>query len=108
MEKNGLRILLTEFKKVRKMPLKKVLFSLGIRHVGETVSKRLVKIFLSIDNLVNSSLEDLIEIDDIGPKIAKSLVEYFSKEENINLVQQLKSHNLFYILFKKMIYYLIN
>lgn len=75
----------------KQIPFPRVLFGLGIRFVGETVAKKLAKHFKSIDNLKNASYEDLCKVDEIGDRIAKSVMDYFSKEENIQTIQELKN-----------------
>jgi len=72
----------------------RVLFALGIRYVGETVAKKLSSAFKNIDSLMNASLDELIEVDEIGPQIAQSVVEYFSNEHNGALVTRLKALGL--------------
>jgi len=75
----------------KKIPFDKVLYAIGIRHVGETVAKKLAKRFHSIDNLMNASMEELENVEDIGGKIAISIREYFGKEKNQILIQRLKN-----------------
>lgn len=75
----------------KKIPFEKVLYAIGIRHVGETVAKKLAKRFHSIDNLMNASLEELENVEDIGGKIAISIQEYFSKEKNQIIIERLKN-----------------
>jgi DNA ligase (NAD+) len=72
----------------------KVLFGLGIRYVGETVAKKLVKAFPSIDLLIGAKREALIEVDEIGDRIAESLFEYFGDPRNLLLIDRLKSYGL--------------
>ena len=67
-----------------------MLFALGIRYVGETVSKVLVKEFQHIDNLIIADKERLENVDEIGEKIAESVVLYFHNKENIQLIDRLK------------------
>ncbi len=74
--------------------LEKVLFALGIRHVGKKTAKILSKRYKTIDNLINASEEELTNINDIGEVIAKSVKAYFSKEENIKLIDELKELGL--------------
>src|SRR3989339_381801 len=69
----------------------KVLFALGIRYVGETVAKKLARAFFSIDSLMNASFEDLIQVDEIGDKIAESIIIFFKDLRNIELIQKLKN-----------------
>lgn len=75
----------------KKIPFEKVLYAIGIRHVGETVAKKLAKRFHSIDNLMNATLEELENVEDIGGKIAISIQEFFSKEKNQIIIQRLKA-----------------
>lgn len=70
--------------------LERLLFALGIRYVGNKTAKILAKKFVNIDNIMNSSYEELVAVRDIGTVIAKSVVEYFSNEDNINLISALK------------------
>ncbi|MGN0048318.1 MAG: NAD-dependent DNA ligase LigA [Bacteroides sp.] len=78
----------------RSVPFERVLFALGIRFVGETVAKRLAKALGSIDELENASLEKLKNIDEIGEKIAQSLINYFANPTNRELIERLKSAGL--------------
>ena len=78
----------------KKKPFSKVLFGLGIRYVGETVAKRLVNSFANIDSLITADLEEFTSIDEIGNRIAESLVEFFSINENLSLIDRLKQHGL--------------
>lgn len=72
------------------VPFERVLFALGIRFVGETVAKKLSKAFNSIDELSNASLEQLTNVDEIGTKIAQSIIEYFSMQANQIIIERLK------------------
>lgn len=72
----------------------KVLFAIGIRYVGETVAKKLAQSFKNIDNIINASLEDLVNTEEIGVKIAESVKNYFSNPENILLINRLKEKGL--------------
>lgn len=76
------------------VPYERVLFALGIRFVGETVAKKLARAFTSIDKLAAASLDDLIHVDEIGIKIAQSVILYFSDERNRALVGRLKQAGL--------------
>lgn len=78
----------------KQIPFERVLFALGIRYVGETVAKKLVKHYKNIDALANASEEQLINVDEIGDVIAKSVIEFFSSEENRNTIQKLKTFGL--------------
>ena len=72
-------------------PFSKVLFGLGIRFVGETVAKKLTEVYKSIDKLELATKEDLINNEEIGEKIAQSIIDYFSNKENLDLIVSLKS-----------------
>ena len=78
----------------KKQPFSKVLYSLGIRYVGETVSKKLTSHFKSIDELIYASYDEILSVDEIGEKIAMSLKEYFRISSNIRLIERLKNHKL--------------
>lgn len=71
-----------------------VLFSLGIRHVGQTVAKKLAKSFKDLDSLMSQSLEQLVEVDEIGEVIAKSVVEFFASEKNKVIIDRLRNAGL--------------
>lgn len=68
----------------------RVLFALGIRYVGATVAKKLASAFKNIDNLMNASLEDLIEVDEIGERIASSVMAFFNNDNNKELIDKLR------------------
>lgn len=73
-----------------KVPYSRVLFGLGIRYVGETVAKKIAVAFPSIDLLEQATVEDLVQVDEIGERIAQSVVDFFRKEENIEIINKLK------------------
>ena len=78
----------------KKIPFERVLFALGIRYVGETVAKKLSKHYKSINGLANASEEELINVDEIGEVIAKSVVDFFSLFENNDIINRLKSYGI--------------
>ncbi|PCH76260.1 MAG: DNA ligase (NAD(+)) LigA [Flavobacteriaceae bacterium] len=78
----------------KQIPFEKVLFALGIRFVGETVAKKLAKHYKSIFNLMIANTDDLIEVDEIGERIAESVVEFSNDLGNIELVNRLKIYGL--------------
>jgi DNA ligase (NAD+) len=80
--------------KSKEIPFEKVLFALGIRFVGETVAKKLANHFKSIDALMNASFEALIAVDEIGDKIAESVLNFSQNLINIQLVNRLKDHGV--------------
>ena len=71
--------------------LERLLFALGIRYVGNKTAKILAKRFNDIDTIMNSSYDDLVSVRDIGTVIAKSIVEYFSNEDNVKMISDLKN-----------------
>ena len=78
----------------KNIPFERVLFALGIRYVGETVAKKLSKHYKSINGLANASEEELINVDEIGEVIAKSVVDFFSLFENNDIINRLKSYGV--------------
>jgi DNA ligase (NAD+) len=72
-------------------PYHRVLFAFGIRHVGETVAKTLAGRFRTIDDLINAGIDQLTSVYEIGPKIAASIVSYFSDNDNLEMIKRLKS-----------------
>ena len=82
--------LLEAIEKSKSNSLERVLFGLGIKEVGEKMAKTLSRIYHNIDNLMKATEEELLEIPDVGPILAKSLVTWFAKEENVALIESLK------------------
>lgn len=78
----------------KEIPFERVLFALGIRYVGETVAKKLAKHYKTIDALDTASEEQLITVDEIGDRIAESVVAFFSEEKNQNTIQRLKNYGV--------------
>lgn len=78
----------------KQMPFEKVLFGLGIRYVGETVARKIAKHFRNIDSLISASYDELITVDEIGSRIAESLIEYFKDPRHIDQLEKLKSAGL--------------
>ena len=83
--------LINGIEKSKEVPFERVLYALGIRYVGETVAKKLAKHYKSIDALANATLMDLILVDEIGEKIAQSVIEFFENPENRSNVDRLKN-----------------
>ena len=75
-------------------PFEKVLFGLGIRHVGETVAKKLAKHFKNIQSIKTASLESLVKVDEIGDRIAESVYEYLNIESNLSQIQRMEEAGL--------------
>lgn len=80
--------------KSKEVPFERVLFALGLRYVGETVAKRLSHAFKNIDSLSQATYEDLITVEDVGERIAESVIEYFSDTANKALIERLKEKGL--------------
>ena len=78
-------------------PFQKVLYGLGIRYVGESASKKILKKIKSVDELMNMSIESLSNIDEIGKKTAVSIISFFQDEDNKNLISKLKSAGLTFV-----------
>jgi DNA ligase (NAD+) len=83
--------LINGIEKSKTIPFERVLYSLGIRYVGETVAKKLAKHYKSIDAIANASVMDLILVDEIGDKIAQSVMQFFDNQENIRIIDKLNS-----------------
>jgi DNA ligase (NAD+) len=75
----------------KNIPFERVLFAIGIRYVGETVAKKLAKHYKSIDALRQATLMDLILVDEIGERIAQSVIDFFENQENRIIIERLKS-----------------
>lgn len=88
------RNLMASLEESKQVPFERVLYGLGIRFVGETVAKRLVSAFHSMDQLEQATLEDLTAVDEIGDRIARSVIDYFADERNRTLVNRLKEYGL--------------
>lgn len=86
--------IISEIKKSTQVPYPRVMFALGIRYVGETVAKFLCNAFPSIDQLMQASEEELMQTNEIGTRIAQSVRNYFSDNENIQLINRLKAAGL--------------
>ncbi|NBC83615.1 MAG: NAD-dependent DNA ligase LigA [Bacteroidetes bacterium] len=82
--------LIKSIEKSKEIPFPNVLYALGIRYIGETVAKKIAQHFKSIDALMNADYNQLIEVEEIGDKIAQSLLDYFSKPANIEIINNLK------------------
>jgi DNA ligase (NAD+) len=78
----------------KNIPFERVLFALGIRYVGETVAKKLAKHYKSIDALSQASMLDLMLVDEIGERIAQSVIEFFENQENKIIIDRLKSYGV--------------
>jgi DNA ligase (NAD+) len=87
---------IASIKKSKEIPFESVLFALGIRHVGETVAKKLARHFQHIDNLMAATYDELVAVGEIGDKIALSILDFFSKQENKAIIAQLQKIGLMF------------
>ena len=94
MAEKSAQNMINGIEKSKEIPFEKVLFALGIRFVGETVAKKLAKHFKSIDNLMTADFETLISVDEIGDRIAQSIIDFSNNLGNIQLINRLKSYGL--------------
>ena len=94
MAEKSAQNIITSVEKSKEQPFEKVLYAIGIRHVGETVAKKLVKHFQNIDRLMLATMEELVAVPDVGEKIALSIIEYFKEEQHQNLIQRLRDYGL--------------
>lgn len=94
MAEKSAQNMISGIEKSKEIPFEKVLFALGIRFVGETVAKKLAKHFKSIDQLMVATFDELINVDEIGDRIAQSIVDFSNDLENIQLINRLKSYGL--------------
>ena len=81
----------------KQMPFEKVLFGLGIRYVGETVARKVAAYFKNIDSLINASYDELISVDEIGGRIAESLIEYFKEPRHLEQIEKLRTAGLQFV-----------
>ena len=86
--------IVAEAEKSKQVPFERVLFALGIRFVGETVAKKIAKNLKNIDAIRNATEEELTNIDEVGVRIAQSLISYFSNDDNNALIERLKNAGL--------------
>lgn len=86
--------LVNGIEKSKEVPFERVLYALGIRYVGETVAKKLAKHYKTIDNLANASLMDLVLVDEIGERIAQSVIDFFANEANRKIIERLKGYGV--------------
>ncbi len=88
------RNLIESIEASKQIPFPRVLFALGIRYVGETVAKKLAESFLSLDKLMEADIQTLEEVDEIGERIAESLINYFGDPRNRMMIQNLRDKGL--------------
>lgn len=95
--------MLDGIEKSKQMPFEKVLFGLGIRYVGETVAKKLVAHFKTIDSLIKASFDELTAVEEIGTRIAESLIEYWADEKHIEQIEKLRAQGLQFVSEEKVV-----
>jgi len=86
--------LINGIEKSKEIPFERVLYALGIRYVGETVAKKLARHYKNIDNLANATLLDLVLVDEIGERIAQSVMDFFANQENRLIIERLKGYGV--------------
>ncbi|MCA1803094.1 MAG: NAD-dependent DNA ligase LigA [Rhodothermaceae bacterium] len=94
MAEKSAQNLIEAIEKSKSQPFERVLFALGIRFVGDKVAKDLADHFRSIDRLMQAGTDELIAVDSIGPRIAESVVQFFSNEENRAIISRLRRYSL--------------
>ena len=92
-EKSATRIL-ESLESSKSVPFERVLFALGIRYVGETVAKKLARELKSINQIASASRDDLTRVEEIGDKIAESIIDWFNEDQNKKLIERLKNQHL--------------
>ena len=93
-QQKSIQNILSSIEKSKQIPFRQVLFGLGIRHVGATIAEKLVQVFHSLEKLKEASFEQLVEVPEIGERIAQSLIDYFGNEDNIKLLERLQEAKL--------------
>ena len=86
--------ILDSIEKSKEIPFPNVLFALGIRYVGRTVAEKLAMHFKNVEALARANFETLVEVPEIGDRIAESITQYFSEENNLNIIEELKTHGV--------------
>lgn len=86
--------LIQGIEKSKEIPFERVLFALGIRYVGQTVAKKLAREFKSVDALAKATVDTLVGVDEIGSRIAESVVEYFDNSYNTQIIERLKEYGV--------------
>lgn len=94
MAEKSVQNILDAIDKSKTIPFERVLFGLGIRYVGQTIAKKLAISFGSIDALAKANLDTLVQVDEIGTRIAESVVEFFDSLSNIQIIDRLKTYGL--------------
>lgn len=88
------RNLIDSLEKSKSVPFERVLFALGIRYVGVTTAKKIANALKNIENIEKATISDLLAVEEVGERIAKSVVDYFADEDNRMIIQRLKQHGI--------------
>lgn len=94
IQEKGANNIIQAINKSKEVEFAKVLYALGIRYVGEVTAKRLAQTFKNIDSLIKATKEELMSVEDVGERIANSLLTYFSDQDNLELIAKLKDLGL--------------
>ncbi len=94
IQEKGAKNIIQAINKSKEVEFEKVLYALGIRYVGEVTAKRLATTFHNIESLIKATKEELLSVEDVGERIANSIIDYFSREENLDQIKQLKDLGL--------------
>jgi DNA ligase (NAD+) len=86
--------ILNSLERSKEVPFERVLFAIGIRHLGETMAKKLAQHFKNIDAMMQATMDELVAVHEVGEKMAASILEYFKKEENRRIIARLKAAGL--------------
>jgi DNA ligase (NAD+) len=94
IQEKGANNIINAIEKSKEVEFPKVLYAIGIRYVGEVTAKRLAIYFKNIDNLISATKEELLSVEDVGERIANSILNYFSDNDNLELINNLKASGL--------------
>jgi DNA ligase (NAD+) len=93
-QKKSIENVMKGLEKSKQVPFDRVLYALGIKFVGETVARKLARHFRDIDSLANAAMDNLLEVEEIGPRIAGAVIEYFGNHDNQEMISKLRMHGL--------------
>jgi DNA ligase (NAD+) len=93
-QKRSAERLLEAIEESKKVPFERVLFAIGIRYVGDTTARKIARYFTSMDSLMKATREELLMVDEVGEKIADSIMSYFADERHIDEIDRLKTHGV--------------
>ncbi len=94
LQEKSVQKILSGIEESKNVPFERVLYAIGIRYVGETVAKKLALYFKNIDALMDATIEELLNVEEIGEKIAQSLVEYFTENRNRKILEDLRKYGV--------------